>query len=70
VKFLKIKKDDKSPAYEPTLENVKSGQYPLSRYLFWYLRNKPTGDLKKLVDFVLSAEGQEIVSKVGYFPVN
>lgn len=70
VKFLKIKKDDKSPAYEPTLENVKSGQYPLSRYLFWYLRNKPTGDLKKLVDFVLSAEGQEIVSKVGFFPVN
>jgi phosphate transport system substrate-binding protein len=69
VKFLKIKKDDQSTAYEPTLENVKSGQYPLSRYLYWYLRNKPTGDVKKLVDFVLSAEGQEIVFKVGYFPV-
>jgi len=70
VKFLMIKKDDKSPAYEPTLENVESGKYPLSRNLFWYLRNKPTGDIKKLVDFVLSPEGQEIVSKVGYFPVN
>lgn len=70
VKFLKIKKDDKSQGYEPTLENVKSGQYPLSRNLFWYLRNKPTGELKKLVDYVLSADGQAIVSKVGYFPVN
>ncbi len=70
VRLLKLKKDDKSPAYEPSLENVKSGQYPLSRHLFWYLRNKPTGDLKKLVDFVLSPEGQEIVTKVGYFPVN
>jgi len=69
VKHLKIKQDDKSTAYEPTLENVKIGQYPLSRHLFWYLRNKPTGDVKKLVDFVLSPEGQEIVSKVGYFPV-
>jgi phosphate transport system substrate-binding protein len=69
VKFVKVKKDEKSPAFEPTLENVKSGQYPLSRNLFWYLRNKPTGDLKKLVDFVLSDAGQDIVSKVGYFPL-
>ncbi len=69
VKDAKVKKDEKSPAFAPTLENVKSGQYPLSRNLFWYLRNKPTGDLKKLVDFVLSDAGQEIVSKVGYFPL-
>lgn len=69
VRQLKIKKDAQSTAYEPSLENVKSGQYPLSRYLFWYLRNKPSGDIKKLVDFVLSPEGQEIVSKAGYFPV-
>ena len=69
VKDAKLKKDEKSPAFAPTLENVKSGQYPLSRNLFWYLRTKPTGDLKKLVDFVLSDAGQEIVSKVGYFPL-
>lgn len=69
VKFALLKKDANSPAYEPSLANVKSGTYPLSRYLFWYLRNKPAGDIKKLVDFVLSDKGQEIVSKVGYFPV-
>ncbi len=69
VKFAKVKADDKSLAYEPTLENVSNGKYPLSRNLFWYLRNKPSGDIKKLVDFVLSEEGQQIVSKVGYFPV-
>jgi phosphate transport system substrate-binding protein len=69
VKYCKVKKDDDSLAYEPTLENVKDGNYPISRYLYWYLRNKPTGDVKKLVDWVLSEQGQEIVSKVGYFPV-
>ena len=69
IKYVKVKKDAKSEGYEPTLENVKSGKYPISRYLFWYTRNKPSGDVKKLVDFVLSEQGQEVVSKVGYFPV-
>lgn len=69
VRYALVKADDKSQGYEPTLENVKSGKYPLSRYLFWYVRNKPTGEIKKLVDFVLSDAGQKIVAEVGYFPV-
>lgn len=69
VKFCKIKADAQSPAYAPDLEHVKSGVYPLSRYLFWYVRTKPSGDIKKLVDYVLSDEGQQIVTDVGYFPV-
>lgn len=69
VRYCKVKKDAQTPGYEPTLENIKNGKYPISRYLYWYLRNKPTGEIKKLVDFVLSEQGQQIVSKVGYFPV-
>jgi phosphate transport system substrate-binding protein len=67
VKELKIKVDKAELA--PTLEAVKSGKYPLSRDLFFYLRNKPSGDAKAFIDFCLSAEGQAIVTKVGYFPV-
>ncbi len=69
IKFIKIKKDEKSPAYPPSAENVKSGNYPISRYLYLYLRSKPTGETKKFVDWILSKEGQELVTKVGYFPV-
>ena len=29
----------------------------------------PTGDIKAFIDLVLSAEGQEIVTKVVYFPI-
>jgi phosphate transport system substrate-binding protein len=56
-------------SFRPTTETVKSGQYPLSRNLFWYLQGKPSGDTKKFVDWVLSPEGQEIVKKVGYFTI-
>jgi len=53
----------------PTLENVRSGKYPLSRDLYFYLRGAPAGDVKSFVDFCLSADGQAIVTKVGYFPL-
>ncbi len=69
VRDCKIKKDDKSTGYLPTEENIKAGTYPLSRYLFWYLTSKPTGDIKKLVNYALSETGQKIVREVGYFPV-
>src|SRR5687767_2582814 len=38
VKFARVKKDEKSPGYLPSLETVRSGEYPISRFLFFYLR--------------------------------
>ena len=69
IKDVKVKKDAGSPGYLPTEENVKSGKYPISRYLYLYTRNRPTGALKEYIDWILSGEGQQIVTKVGYFPV-
>jgi phosphate transport system substrate-binding protein len=69
IRFVKMKRDAKSEGYEPIKENVMSGNYPISRFLYMYTRSKPTGALKDYIDWILSGEGQEIVSKVGYFPV-
>lgn len=69
IKILKIKKDEGSPAVGPEEQNVKSGTYPLARPLYFYLRDRASGELKSFVDWVLSAEGQAIVAKVGYFPI-
>jgi phosphate transport system substrate-binding protein len=69
IKLLYVKKDANSPAYAPTEENVKSGNYPISRYLYMYTRSRPAGALKEYIDWILSAEGQSIVTKAGYFPV-
>ena len=64
-----MKKDDKSQAYWPSLETVRSGEYPISRYLYFYLRNNPAGNTKKFIDWALTPEAQAVVTKVGYFPV-
>ncbi|CAM3894986.1 phosphate ABC transporter substrate-binding protein [Flavobacterium branchiophilum] len=69
VKDCKVKKDAKSKGVLPTEANIKNKTYPIARYLFMYLTTKPTGDTKKFIDWILSPEGQKIVSSVGYFPV-
>jgi phosphate transport system substrate-binding protein len=69
IKEIKVKKDASSPGYAPTLENITSGAYPITRFLYMYTRSKPSGAMKAFIDWTLSAEGQSIVSQVGYFPV-
>ncbi len=69
IRVLNVKKEPTSPAVSPDLTHVQDGSYPLSRPLYFYVRNKPTGEMKAFIDWVLSPEGQEIVSKVGYFPI-
>ena len=70
VRDLGMKKAADSPAVLPVAATVKDGSYPLSRPLFFYLRKSPSGDTKKFVDWVLSAEGQKLAVEVGYFPLN
>jgi phosphate transport system substrate-binding protein len=53
----------------PTTENVLKGTYPLSRYLHFYTREMPTGEVKKFIDWVLSKEGQAIARENGFIPL-
>jgi phosphate transport system substrate-binding protein len=69
IREVKVRKEESSSAYAPTLENIKSGKYPISRFLYLHVKNRPTGALKEYIDWILNDEGQKIVSEVGYFPI-
>ena len=70
VKILNVAKGGQSEAYSPVkMENVMSGKYPISRPLNQYLNGKPSGKLLDFIRFEISKEGQEIVRKEGFFPV-
>src|SRR6185295_9706041 len=69
IKVLKIKKEATSAGIAPSDKTIQDGSYPLSRPLFFYTRTKPSADIKAFTDWVLSKEGQAIVTKVGYFPI-
>jgi len=55
----------------PTAENVMYGIYPISTplYAVTYEEQK-NPNVQKLLDWILSIEGQEIIVKTGYAPVH
>lgn len=73
VKPLALAKTQGGPYTDTSSENVLSGAYPLSRYLYVYVNrapNKPMDPLtREFLRFVLSAQGQEVVIKDGYMPL-
>jgi phosphate transport system substrate-binding protein len=69
IRFAAVKKDANSPPVLPSLDSVRSGQYPISRYLYLYTRVKPAKEMKAFLDWATGPQGQELVTKVGYFPL-
>lgn len=69
VREVPVKRDANSPAYVPSAETIKNNQYPITRYLYLYLANRPSGEIKAYIDWTLSQEGQNLAIQNGYFPV-
>lgn len=69
IRFCGIKPDDAAPGILPDGPHILDGSYPVSRNLYFYLRTPAEGPVKDFIAFVLSPEGQAIVAKVGYYPV-
>lgn len=70
VKDLKISYDKGKTFIEPTVANAKNKSYPIVRPLYYYYLTKDEKMVKPLVDFILSPEGQKIVTEVGYISLN
>lgn len=49
---------------------AKDGSYPLSRGLYMYTDGSPAGDAKAFIDYVLSPDGQKIVSDTGFISLS
>lgn len=70
AKHLSVKKDDASPAIDPTDENVSNGSYPIWRHLFLYVNPAlDKGAVAEYIAWIKSDEGQKVVKDVGYYPL-
>ncbi|MBF0318808.1 MAG: phosphate ABC transporter substrate-binding protein [Nitrospirae bacterium] len=47
-------------------ETVRNGTWPIARPLYMYTKGKPSGNIAKFIEFVLSKEGQDIVNAVKF----
>lgn len=70
LKALEVSKSAGDQAYTPIiLENVTSGDYPLTRPLYQYVAGKPEGALLDFFLFEVSDAGQAIVLDEGFYPI-
>jgi phosphate transport system substrate-binding protein len=70
IKAAMVAADDASEAYDPTiLENVTSGDYPLTRPLYQYMIGKPEGAILDFLLYEVGEVGQQIVLEEGFYPL-
>ena len=54
----------------PTVENIRNGTYPLVATAYMVTKDSPRpANVRRIVDFMLSPEGQKLVEETGYVPV-
>jgi len=65
--ILNVKENEDSQAFSPTIENISSGDYPISRYLFIYSNGNPTGEISQYIQWILYEDGgQKVAESLGF----
>lgn len=54
---------------EASVESAADGSYPISRSLYLYSDGEPTGVMAAFLEWVLGADGQQLVEDEGFVPV-
>jgi len=70
VRPVAIKPAATASAVAPSAQTVADGTYPLARKLFFYTLSTSPERVRSFVEWTLQPEAQNLVEKVGYFPLN
>ena len=69
LKMIAVAKAPDEAFVLPSTGTVNDGTYAIARDLYMYTAGQPTGASKEYLDWILSAEAQEIVEELGFVPV-
>jgi len=69
VKVIAIARTADQPFVLPSVETVNNGAYPISRDLYMYTRADALQVVHDYLNWILSADAQEIVSRLGFVPI-
>lgn len=71
ITIVKVKKDASSDAISPLdAQKINEGLYPLVRPLYQYVNGVPTGKMLDFILFELGKDGQDLIKKEGFYPIN
>ncbi|MDY6148071.1 MAG: phosphate ABC transporter substrate-binding protein [Porphyromonas sp.] len=69
VKPLAVSFDSSKKYTTPSIASAKNKTYPIVRPLYYYYDSRAETKVKPFIDYVLSGQGQKIVSEIGFVEV-
>jgi phosphate transport system substrate-binding protein len=69
LKMIAIAKKPGEQYVLPSINTVNDNTYAIARDLYMYTNGQPTGAVKDYLDWIISAEAQAIVAKLGFVPI-
>jgi len=70
VRYIAIKASASSEAVAPSGDAIRARRYTLTRPLYFYFADAPSGELLRFAEWILSPAGQLVVESVGYYPLS
>lgn len=74
IRAVPLAEQEGKPFIVPGSESVRNGNYPLRRLLYLYVNKAPKAEInpaiQEFLKFANSREGQETVTKVGFYPLS
>lgn len=68
-KVVAVAKEAGAAYFYPSPETVNTGDYPIARDLYMYTAEPPTGAINAYLEWIVTPEAQEIVSELGFVPL-
>ena len=70
LNMVEVARDSRSKAFSPLkLENILSGNYPITRPLYQYFDGNARGKVEAFIKYELNPEGVAIIHKEGFYPL-
>ena len=69
VKMVAIADTNSDVYVLPSVDAVNQNIYPVSRDLYIYSAGEPQGFVKEYIDWIMTAEAQQIVLELGFVPI-
>ena len=70
VKVIAIARNSSGEYIYPSIDTVNDGSYPIARDLYMYTNGNPTGVVAEYLEWIFSEQAQNIVSQLGFVPVD
>ena len=54
---------------QPDIHNIENGTYPITSEFYAVIRSDADENTKKLLEWIVSKQGQKLIEKTGYTPI-